>query len=193
MSYQDVVVSIIALVVASCIGLYVSVISTRETFRIARGKGRVHVIYWVAPLAFVVGFFFSLGFVGPNIIGGIAAGVAIAGMGTRIVVNKIGPSQNKYQILSDERIKERVEKGKHWVEDLLQRLAQECNTSISELRWEDRYPDFYRLYFGMRGKNGRIEFITTQLEDCPDPDNKDTQIRLESHIRSYLSDLTRLD
>jgi hypothetical protein len=83
--------------------------------------------------------------------------------------------------------------GKRWVEETLQRIANELKIPVEGVRWRDDFPGPYlsSLYFNVRQarQNEAIEFRLRQLEDCANPANRAARGSLEDQVRSSLRDV----
>jgi hypothetical protein len=84
--------------------------------------------------------------------------------------------------------------GKRWVEETLQRIANELKIPVEGLRWRDDFPGPYlsSLYFNVREarQNEPLEFRLRQLEDCANPANRPARGSLEDQIRNSLREVS---
>ena len=82
--------------------------------------------------------------------------------------------------------------GKRWVEETLQRTANEFKIPVEGLQWRDDFPGPYlsSLYFKVREGREALEFRMRQLEDCANPANRPARGSLEEQVRSSLRELS---
>jgi hypothetical protein len=82
--------------------------------------------------------------------------------------------------------------GKRWVEETLQRTANEFKIPVEGLQWRDDFPGPYlsSLYFKVREGREALEFRMRQLEDCANPANRPARGSLEEQVRHSLRELS---